>query len=733
MDQPTLYPRWADIPPVGPPSTITEPSSPEKDVGFQPNNIAQVVNVTFAGNANGTYQIVLNSVTSQFVAAGSTLTQIITGLVNDIIADGQPITPLNVGGTVLRLTATTPGVAFTFAANSSGGASAMTATLATANKSAKPIRQFINWLFNLIYMWIAWLDQIAFSTEDIFGDQALPGGTPPPTGAGLGPIAANNFSARVFVNGRSVGLISSPVHTYGATTDTYWDLGVDGVWTPVVVAALAAEPAVTADSIRVYRVRTNATDRTAVLDRRRLRVTIRKAIDVTGGVRHTPEGISAGGSPTAGQTIQALDTTVIDGVAASQLLHDLIENHNVLTPMHTYAALSSSLGVTYVWGAVRTGASTWTVENTEAFRLDVIPLGANRGIRFKRMTGLTPTATFADSTWDDQLAANSTRLQLPLGFGLKLGGDEMGQEDGLDANLTPLIEWVRNAGGADRTLLSEDRTAGSQSISEYISVESGFVSYERVQNATWDDSANLWGRTLAGQPSWRFTMNAGGYFMDTHASAAAATWATAAWTSVAGFTATGTTLANDLTIGDDLTVTGDLAVTGTTTIQGVTTVNDTILVTGLIEGQNGLDITGASVIDGALGITGATTGTRLTLSEKDNTPLPNTLYAGSILKAHGTIVIVAGGLSVLPLFGCTAAFSGLSLILTLTTPLLVSGTDPNTIVIGHGLLRPSTRILSEIGGAQATIQFWDSTGANQEDPTSGSFSFVFSFAIFGQQ
>lgn len=140
---------------------------------------------------------------------------------------------------------------------------------AGAPVGAGPRRQFHNWLFNLIYRWLLWLHQAIFRASDLMPNQALLVGSAPVTGTGL-TVLAGSFSGRVVADGYSVGpdAIAGPAHTYAATSDTYWDLGRDGAWHAVVVAALAAEPAVTANATRVYMVRTNATDRTAVTDRR---------------------------------------------------------------------------------------------------------------------------------------------------------------------------------------------------------------------------------------------------------------------------------------------------------------------------------------------------------------------------------------------------------------------------------------------------------------------------------
>src|SRR5688500_2605115 len=70
-------------------------------------------------------------------------------------------------------------------------------------------RQYLNWLFVLIYRWIAWLSQVVFRWSDFGPDQALPGGTAPTADTGL-TIDANSFSATVIAGGYRLGPITGP-------------------------------------------------------------------------------------------------------------------------------------------------------------------------------------------------------------------------------------------------------------------------------------------------------------------------------------------------------------------------------------------------------------------------------------------------------------------------------------------------------------------------------------------
>lgn len=197
QDKPAQYPRWASNPPTPPPTTITEPTSAQKDSGWQPPGSAE-------------------------------------------FPDG------------------------------------------------KPVREFANWLENLAYQWIQWLDRVTHRSNDLSPDHALPGyGSTPSIGAGLS-IADGDFSARVFVDGYELGSIAAEFvgasYSYTDNSDTYWDLQRDGLWVPVVVANGAPEPAVTANSVRVYVVETIAGARTQVLsDRREEFLNIDKTIELVWG------------------------------------------------------------------------------------------------------------------------------------------------------------------------------------------------------------------------------------------------------------------------------------------------------------------------------------------------------------------------------------------------------------------------------------------------------------------
>lgn len=74
---------------------------------------------------------------------------------------------------------------------------------------------------------------------------------------------------------------TSEDHTFTASTDTYIDLGTNGAYTYVEVANAAAEPAVTANSMRMFKVVTDASTITTVTDMRTTKPKLNKYTEVT--------------------------------------------------------------------------------------------------------------------------------------------------------------------------------------------------------------------------------------------------------------------------------------------------------------------------------------------------------------------------------------------------------------------------------------------------------------------
>lgn len=158
--------------------------------------------------------------------------------------------------------------------------------------NSRPTRQGKNWLLHRAGRWFRWLVEKMFLSSDLFADQSLFVANVPSLGAGMS-IAAADFSGRIYVNGLAVGPVDSPAYTYTVNADTYWDLSEDGVWTPAVVASGAGAPAVPANHVRVYRVRTDATDRTEYDDYLPADgVQTARPLDLLGGVTTHTSGMS---------------------------------------------------------------------------------------------------------------------------------------------------------------------------------------------------------------------------------------------------------------------------------------------------------------------------------------------------------------------------------------------------------------------------------------------------------
>lgn len=131
--------------------------------------------------------------------------------------------------------------------------------------NGKPVLQHMNWIQNNLSQWEAWLAQSEYVPGDIFGDQFLPlsGTNPPSVGAGL-TITAGDFAAGGIAGGYRVPVTQGPAHTYSANSDTYWDLGPDGVWDANSVAAGDPAPTIADGHIRAYSVTTDSADRLSV-------------------------------------------------------------------------------------------------------------------------------------------------------------------------------------------------------------------------------------------------------------------------------------------------------------------------------------------------------------------------------------------------------------------------------------------------------------------------------------
>lgn len=396
----------------------------------------------------------------------------------------------------------------------------------------KPVRQIQNWMDNLNGDWAAWFDQVTHRTSDLHPNHALPGGVAPSLGAGL-VIATDSFSARVYADGYAVssGLGSLIVPcgaqaNYTASRDTYWDLSRDGVWTRVVVANGAGEPAVTANSTRVYMVVTNATDRTTLTDYRRARTRL-STHDVVANVRYALEDTldNPGGSSDA-ERRTAKRTTTVDSTSGAT--YELIEEelgNNSIDPIRVYSRMvGGQLSKVIVIGARCTSTSgtvAWIAESTIAYRWVI----AGLAVEFAEISGLTAdVTTFNDSVWSTPTAANAARLRRNVSHGQRISIDP--STVGTNANLTADLEHVRRDSRytlIDKEVLQAGTDTGQREYFTGNALGTSLVMRAFAYNCRWDDNASGWARD-AGGDAYLVLFGSSGYYVLRHDASLGATW-----------------------------------------------------------------------------------------------------------------------------------------------------------------------------------------------------------------
>jgi len=419
QDRPITQPRWADDPPVAPPTTITEPTSQQKDEGWQP-----------AGSAT--------------------------------FPDG------------------------------------------------KPVREIMNWLLNLIYQWLLWLDIVTHRTGDQSPDHVLPGSNPPGTGAGLGPVAAGDFSARVYVGGYERGPEDSPEHTYAASSDTYWDLGRDGAWTPVVVAAMDPAPAITANSVRVFAVRTDATDRTAVI------------LDNTEAALNIDQPVERvwGDETDAARELARTIYKVKSGAGEWSLIDEIQEDVTGIIVRRYFSGDWDQEVITWNarWGSA---AAEWTPDNPGISYFESVGPPSKRALFVDSSGGAFPAiwvtsnpGSLAEVTHVHRLAQASQVVAMTAA-----------SEEVVEA--LPLISWSKPSSaerhseyttiGPHLSLFGLHRSAQGTDGDEGIG---GFL----ISNATWDYGTQEWNLVDSGEDAYKLTLDKSGLRLLVHKAADGDAW-----------------------------------------------------------------------------------------------------------------------------------------------------------------------------------------------------------------
>ena len=373
------------------------------------------------------------------------------------------------------------------------------------------VRGYLNWILNLLAGWVVWLSQVTTRLwRHLAPDQALPEGTPPPTGGTLA-VLASSFTASAIIDGNLVGPVASPAHTYAANADTYWDLGVDAVWRPVNVASGSPAPAVTASpvSVRVYRVRTNGSTVTQTESYRRARATLSGQLAFFASPRfgvgrlYRESAAQVEADVSSGSTyLLVLETTPVPSTA----------------PIVRVYLRASTMQLVVTRGArwdEDVAPAEWVIEQDNATRVDI----GNGQVRTYRSTFTAPQS-ISDASWTSHALGVNPALE--VAGGLVTGRDARG--------ITP--HWTvdrANSGSVRYEPLLLDTTDGR--VRTYIATSTSFAGWGLVEaiNARWDQDNTRWERVTAGDSSLRI-QRLDGVRQYRHEAGGSATWSDAATT-----------------------------------------------------------------------------------------------------------------------------------------------------------------------------------------------------------
>lgn len=470
--KPTILPRWADNPPVAPPSTITEPSEPEKDEGFQPGGQAQIDDFVIAHVVNShAYNITINGVAFPYTSDGSaTLAEILAGLIASVNGGTQPVVASNATPGV-RVTATVAGQAFV---STTSDATNVTIVNVQSNKSGKPIRQYINWFFNLVYQWVAWFFYATFVWGDIGDEYDAVGQGAATAVTPLTRIGTSGTAVSWIGDRRAVGLLE--LHTYDASSDTYVDLARTGAWVYQPVSNGAGAPSIGVNTRRQYKVVTDGTGITSVVD-------LRTDLVPTSHPWRFNRNVAFRGA--TGNT--AARTVKVD----PSLAYTLMDEYLPLTPADqpgTRLYSNDTGGITIATGCYwDTGTFRWKFDaGALTSNPSVASIITTDGVggcttREKSVSGANTSTNWTVTAWTDAKANNAGRLQLGDGISSTLAF----------ALLARVTAHRVSNGTSGRTCLLEDSANGSP-IMVYLSHEgaSGLGSVgaclEVVTNAIWN-------------------------------------------------------------------------------------------------------------------------------------------------------------------------------------------------------------------------------------------------------
>lgn len=354
--------------------------------------------------------------------------------------------------------------------------------------AGNPRRQFMNWLLNLGYQWLAWLNQVTFRFGYFGPDQALAAGPAPSTGAGL-TVAAVSFSGAAFVSGYLVSA-DAPAHTYAINSDTYWDLGRDGVWDANVVAAGDPAPTLVANHTRVYMVATNGVDRTAVTDFRNTRIQFTTPLDIS-SVRFGEDRRASASQYAEPRTIARFGTAT-----GFTCIRELTSDGTFRTPWREF--IDNATGNMYFVRGADWDGTQWVRDNaspTPIIRLRLLSTSAGGTMRLEKIDA--PSATFADSVWTaDPDGILDISRTLGIAGGLTLGSE-------LLASAYMRLELPRySVSNSTASRVLAESFGGLRGYTLNSGTAGGLGSavngYELVGNAKLDAATGQWSRLVAG-------------------------------------------------------------------------------------------------------------------------------------------------------------------------------------------------------------------------------------------
>ncbi|MBI4815169.1 MAG: hypothetical protein HY791_02850 [Deltaproteobacteria bacterium] len=390
--------------------------------------------------------------------------------------------------------------------------------------SGKPVRQIANWLAQLAWWWFVWLDRVTRRTSDFHPNGPLPGnGSAPSTGAGLSILAAD-FAGRAYIDGYEVGPIDSSAYAYSATSDTYWDLGRDGEWHPVIVAALDPEPVVTSNAERFYKVTTDATDRTVVEDRRPSRISFSVLLEFVENIRL---GLAK----------------LTDGAAAAvaRLFVPYSKNYSYLLVTEFYDVEASPNGTTRVYldsdgllnivRGARWNGSLWVKDSNPPLILTRLAWRSSSGFQLRALAETVVGASFADSVWDTQPNGADYLRTLEVDGAVNIGNT--GSENAFWQADTPKF----GNGSVNESIVhrSYEHKLGSYGhfyalLAAAAGTDDGIgigtkatKGWESAANCSYSSATGQWARTAAGD-AYKLEVSSVGMRLLYHAAADASLW-----------------------------------------------------------------------------------------------------------------------------------------------------------------------------------------------------------------